>query len=313
MGIPNFRLVGGDKGMQIVSNTNKSLNSASVLEPVISHYLDYREYLRDYYLFQKSLSRTYTYAVFSARADIKSPNYLKLVIDGKRNLSEDMIGKFAKGIRLDKKQVEEFRYLVRYTQAKDGDERSRFLKDLHSLRVKLQLEKGEISQEIWEKIPGWVSWALYEMAEQRGVDFNVESILKTLRPRVKKEEIQLALDRLLKSGELQENPETGEVEKVRDVIRTPEEVPVALVKKIQAEFMNLALESLFNDSPKDREFGALTLCLNREEFEKLKFDLRQLRKRYHKDTAVNRKEDKGDRVYQFNVQLFALTNEILPS
>lgn len=295
--------------MQIMRDTQTT--QATLQAPNVTHFLDYREFLRAYYLHQKKVVRNYTYAVFSARADIKSPNYLKLVIDAKRNLSDNMIPKFAKAIGLDKKETADFTLLVKYSQAKEGDDRNRFLRELHDLRVKHQIEAGEINQEIWEKIPGWVSWVIYEMIEQKGVVYTAEDIKRVLRPRVTKEKIQAAIDRLVDLGEISVDEETGEVKKLRDVIKTPEEVPVALVKKIQSEFINLAMESLFNDSPKDREFGALTLCLNRDEFERLKFDLRKLRKKYHRDTAVARAEEKGERVYQFNVQLFALTEEIL--
>ena len=279
--------------------------------PEVSHYLDYRDYLRDYYRYQKVKLRNYTYAVFSARADIKSPNYLKLVIDGKRNLSDSMIPKFAKALSLDKEQAEDFRFLVRYTQARDSDSRNLYLRELHDLRVRHQLDRGEINREIWEKIPGWVSWVIYEMVGQKGIHFSAAEIQRRLRPKVAIEEIRAAIQRLQDLGEIAVDADTGEATKLRDVIKTPEEIPVALVKKIQAEFINLAMESLFNDSPKDREFGALTLCMNRDEFERLKFDLRKLRKKYHRDTAVARKDSEGERVYQFNVQLFALTDPAL--
>jgi len=134
---------------------------------------------------------------------------------------------------------------------------------------------------------------------------------RKLRPKVSIDEIEAAIQRLVDLGEISIDEETGEAKKLRDVIKTPEEIPVALVKKIQAEFINLAMESLFNDSPKDREFGALTLCMNRDEFERLKFDLRKLRKKYHRDTAVARSTEGGERVYQFNVQLFSITDPVL--
>ena len=53
---------------------------------------------------------------------------------------------------------------------------------------------------------------------------------------------------------------------------------------------------------------AQTLSLTEDEFELLKFELRQFRKRWAKDVGVARKNLKGDRVFQLNIQLFALTN-----
>jgi hypothetical protein len=69
--------------------TNEGLES-----PKLGAYTDYRIFLRDFYEFKraqtKSSLRPYSYATFAASADIKSPNYLKLIIDGQRNLSREM-------------------------------------------------------------------------------------------------------------------------------------------------------------------------------------------------------------------------------
>jgi uncharacterized protein (TIGR02147 family) len=86
-----------------------------------------------------------------------------------------------------------------------------------------------------------------------------------------------------------------------------ENVPVALVRKLQAELIYLGLESLFQDAPQEREFGAMTVSLTESEFEQLKFELRQFRKRWTKDIAVARSQSKGDRVFQLNIQLFPVT------
>jgi uncharacterized protein (TIGR02147 family) len=86
-----------------------------------------------------------------------------------------------------------------------------------------------------------------------------------------------------------------------------ETVPVALVRKLQAELIYLGLESLFQDAPQEREFGAMTVALTEPEFEQLKFELRQFRKRWAKDISVQRKSTKGDRVFQLNIQLFPIT------
>jgi uncharacterized protein (TIGR02147 family) len=87
----------------------------------------------------------------------------------------------------------------------------------------------------------------------------------------------------------------------------PQAVPAALVKKLQSELIYLGMESLFVDSPTDREFGAMTVALTEEEFNRLKFELRQFRKKWAKDISTNRATTKGDRVYQMNIQLFAIT------
>ena len=56
------------------------------------------------------------------------------------------------------------------------------------------------------------------------------------------------------------------------------------------------------------EFGSLTMSLTEKEFEELKFKLRQMRKSLNKDNSIARLAEKGQRVYQLNLQLFPVSD-----
>lgn len=279
--------------------------------PALVDYLDFRNYLSDYYQYRRELSkndiRPYNYAVFSAAANIKSPNYLKLIIEGRRNLSDEMVVKFAKALGLSKEQMEEFRLLVLYGQASDPAERNLHLKALNEKRVNSKLKSGEIDQKTWEKIPSWIAWILYSLVDQKNVSFEPEKLRETLRNKASVEEIQEALLTLLNSGELVRDSEAGEMKKARSLMESADEIPVALIRKLQAELMYLGLESLFQDSATEREFGSATLALTKQEFEELRFALRKIRKEAQKNIGVKRLTSKGERIYQLNLQLFPIT------
>ncbi len=279
--------------------------------PRLNAFTDYRQFLREFYEFRRRQTRTslrpYSYATFAAAADIKSPNYLKLIIDGQRNLSRDMAYRFAKAMGLGREDSDEFVALVDFTQATDPLERNRYLKVLSEMRVRQQLKSGEINVATWEKVPSWVTWVLYALTDQKNVSFDVDELFSIMRGKARIEDIRRSFDKLLTSGELARNPETGEVGKGRELMAGAEDVPVELVRKLQAELIYLGLESLFQDSPTDREFGTQTLALTEKEFEQLKFELRQFRKRWTKDISVARTGEKGDRVFQLNIQLFPVT------
>src|SRR5689334_23239215 len=91
------------------------------VRPVLSAFTDFRDYLREFYEYKRQLTRKdlrpYSYATFAAAADIKSPNYLKLIIDGERNLSSEMTRKFARAMGMNKDEADEFQALVDYGQA----------------------------------------------------------------------------------------------------------------------------------------------------------------------------------------------------
>lgn len=281
------------------------------LVPQVSDYLDYRKYLKDFFEYKKALTqrdyRPYSYQMFSAAADIKSPNYLKMIIEGKRNLSEDMISKFAKAMGLLKDQGDEFALLVKFNQTEDSSERNLYLKKLSELRVQNKLKTGEIDRKTWEKIPNWAAWVIYAMIDQEGAQFDVNSLKKLLKGKASDEEIKIALQSLVSSGQLEQDSATGELRKANRLAEAAEEIPVALVRKLQSQLMSLGLESLYEDLPTQREFGTLTLSLTQQEFEEVKFKLRQMRKALHKDNAIAREKTKGEKVYQLNIQLFPVT------
>lgn len=290
--------------------TTKVSNEVPVA-PCLNAFTDYRQFLKEFYEYRRAQTRSslrpYSYATFAAAADIKSPNYLKLIIDGQRNLSPEMARKFAKAMSLSKEETEEFLALVDFSQAVEPLERNRFLKVLADIRVRQQLKSGEINAETWEKVPSWVTWVVNALVDQKDVEFTPERIAEYMRGKARLDDIRRSLDRLLTSGELVKDPETGAINRGRELMSGSESVPVALVRKLQAELIYLGLESLFQDLPQDREFGAQTLALTEDEFELLKFELRQFRKRWFKDVSVARRTTKGDRVFQLNIQLFPVT------
>lgn len=281
--------------------------------PALGDYTDFRLYLKDVYEFRRGTEstglRAYSYSTFSAAADIKSPNYLKLIIEGRRNLSDDMITRFAKALRLNRSECDEFRALVHYGQSSAPLDRNQYLRELADIRARRAFDAGHINQKSWDKIPGWVGWVIYAMSEQSNVEFEPDTIQRLLRAKAAPEEVRSELKKLFDAGELAKNPETGKVGKSRDLIESPQDLPVALIRKLQSELIYLGIESLFRDSPKDREFGAMTVAMTDEEFQAVRFELRQLRKRLQKDITVKRKSTKGDRVYQMNIQLFPVTEK----
>ncbi|MFN7727661.1 MAG: TIGR02147 family protein [Bdellovibrio sp.] len=283
-----------------------------VSQPLSVDYMDYRKLLEDFYNYKRELTkkdlRPYSYAMFSAAANIKSPNYLRMIIEGKRNLSPDMIAKFGKAMSMAKDEAQDFRMLVLYNQSSDPAQRNMLLKDLSDHRVNLKIKSGEIDRKTWEKIPSWITWILYSMIDQEGVSFSIDSLRDLLRKKASTDEIQAALRSLIETGEVEQNETTGMLQKTRSLIDSPEEIPVALVRKLQSQLMYLGMESLFQDSPTEREFGTATLSLTAGEFEELRFKLRQMRKATQKENSVKRMTSKGERVYQLNLQLFPVTN-----
>jgi len=100
----------------------------------IYNYSDYRRFLKDFYLANKAADSRFTYERFSRQAGIKSPNMLKLVIDGKKNLTNSTILAFAEALSLVGSQKEYFFCLVHLGQAETAREEKYFKGQLRELK-----------------------------------------------------------------------------------------------------------------------------------------------------------------------------------
>ena len=100
----------------------------------VFEYLDYRQYLKDFYAAQKAKSSAFSHRSFSRRAGLRSSNYLSLVMKGERDLSSEMAPRFAKACGLVKSEADFFCDLVAYGQAKTTDEKQRWHERLARFR-----------------------------------------------------------------------------------------------------------------------------------------------------------------------------------
>ena len=101
--------------MEIAVNT-------PVLYPEIARYSCYRAFLKDFFTYKKSLRSGFSYRQFSLLVGLRSPNYLQLVIQGKRNLTETTGRRLAEALKLSAKEVNYFEALIRFDNAENDAE-----------------------------------------------------------------------------------------------------------------------------------------------------------------------------------------------
>lgn len=80
--------------------------------PKIFDYHDYRIFLKDFFDYSKEKNGKFSFRFFAQRAGFNSGSILKLVIDGKKNLTNESINKISNGFKLKKREYEFFEKLV---------------------------------------------------------------------------------------------------------------------------------------------------------------------------------------------------------
>lgn len=135
-------------------------------KPQIFKYLDYRLFLADTYTYYKQTTTYFSYRYFSSKAGINSSSFLKLVIEGKRGLTDETCEKFIHALRLWGKEGDFFRVLVKYNQAKTPQEKLRNFKDLEAMKLEAAMNsENTLSVQESRKDEFWSDWM--EIARQR--------------------------------------------------------------------------------------------------------------------------------------------------
>src|SRR6478735_3578352 len=143
-------------------------------------FLDYRAYLRAYYEAAKRSRPSFSFRLFSKLAGLKSPNFLKLVMDGERNLGPDSIARFASALGLAALEAEFFGDLVAFGQAENMGEKNRAFERIASSRRFRQARR--IDGELFAYLSHWYNQAVRELAARDDFQEEPRWIAAQLRP-----------------------------------------------------------------------------------------------------------------------------------
>ncbi len=94
------------------------------MEKIFS-YIDYRQFLAEYYLYMKSSTSYFSYRWFTKKAGFTSPGLYQRLVKGERNLTAKTIEQAIVGLGITDKEAEYFRVLVAFNQATVSSEKQR--------------------------------------------------------------------------------------------------------------------------------------------------------------------------------------------
>ena len=264
-------------------------------------YLDYRAFLRDYYAAKKSASRAFSYRAFSKRAGVSSPNYLKLVVDGKRSLSPKMAERFAHACGLDADSSRYFVHLVGFNQAKTSVERAQCYDRLTGFQRYRQAHKLELAHAAYYS--DWYMPAIRELAASSEFREDSEWIADRLIPTITPFQAQRALETLIELGLLVRDSD-GRLVQADTLLSTGPETRGLHIVAFHRAMTQRAIESIDIVPAAERDISSLTLCLGRSGLRTLKERLQRLRRELLELSAL---EPEPEQVVQVNFQLFPLS------
>jgi uncharacterized protein (TIGR02147 family) len=269
-------------------------------DPDVFAYLDYREYLGAFYRVRKE-SSAYSYRSFSRAAKLKSPNYLKLVIDGERSLTAEMAVRFGAACGLDGEAAQFFVELVRFSQARTLDERNDSYGKLGKFRRYRAVHTLRIADDAYHS--KWYIPAIRELVLHKDFREDPNWIAEQLLPHIKPAEAKHGLE-ILRQLNLIVRDEDGKLRQGTPLVSTGPEAHHLHVANFHRSMIAHAVSSLDRIVPSERDISSLTLCLNDRGLAMVKAAIVKFRREL---LAMSELEADPTQVVQINFQLFPLS------
>lgn len=242
-------------------------------------YTDYRSYLRAFYQASKESNPNFSFRAFAMRAKLGSPNYLKLVIDGDRRITDRTLPNFVRGLKLSKIEAEYFKSLVFYQEAEDSDARSAYLREMGRIRSRVTTSHIEppFEQARLNVLRSWVPWVVRELIMVKDFKLDADWIVRRVRPKISRQDALDAIDVLERLEYIKKDETTGRYVQSTPLITTKDEMSRFLLRNTFSSFIAMARESALSDAVDERELAGLVLAFPRSRLPEIQKKIRSLR------------------------------------
>lgn len=277
------------------------------VRPDVFTYLDYRLFLRDHYEFAKA-RRSLSYRGLARRSGVRSPSFLKHVIDGHKNLAPETASRVAAACGLEGDAADYFQRLVKFNQARDTDSQRFAYEQLQGFARWRRIHALELARDAY--FARWYIPAIRELAASDAFVDDPRWIAQQLKPRIKASEAALALRTLVRLGLLMRDRE-GRLRQTEAIVSSGRETGSIMLAQFHRAMMERASAAIDAFAREERDLGALTLCVDEEGLAKLKARLQEIRRELLLEEPAL--AGKRTRVVQINFQMFPLTERVEPA
>lgn len=268
----------------------------------IFDYLEYREYLRDYYREQKKGKPFFSYRFIGHRVGMDSSFVIK-VLQGNLHVSAKKIESFIKLLELKGPEAEYFEALVHFCKAKTERQRKLYFDRLFAISS-VKAQRLEAHQyEFFQKWYYSAVWSIINCVSFKG-DFR--ALAEQCLPPITVWDAKRAVKLLLRLGLIKKDGD-GRYSTTDTNLTTGPQWHSHAVEGYQREMVRLAGESIERSRKQERDLSTVTLCIDEKALPEIREHARQFRSSLIK--LVNSHGGTG-RVYQLNVQLFPLSTRL---
>lgn len=271
----------------------------------ITEYQDYHLFIRDYYDDRKRCSY-FSWREFARLAGFSSPTYLRLVSEGKSNLSRVTMDRMVNAMGLAGYEVPYFKAMVNYGNAKNEESMAKYRKEMRT--IALEYKVRVVDKEAVEYFDGWKNSVIRELAPMMP-GATPGKMAKACCNEISAADVSASLEFLTKAGFLKKDSD-GAFHQTEKNVTASKEGLVYAVHALQKKMAGLGAESIERFDAETRSVSGITLSVDRIAYERIAREIDDFRKRI---IAIASDTEDADQIYQMNLQFFPMTwniNEI---
>ncbi len=270
----------------------------------IFDYINYREYLKDYYEDRKQRQSWFSYRAFALKVGIDA-SYLAKIIMGTRHLADSSIEIVADFCGLEGNEKIFFENLVFFAKAKSDRESRVYFEKMLELKGN---DSVTLTSDQYEFYKNWYNSAIRSLLEFYSFyGKKYRELGEQLNPPISTKQAKEAIALLLRL-KLIAIDESGRHVLTDGAITTGSQWHSLAINSFQQSTIQLAREALDRHERHARDISTITLNINEEDYNIIKERVREFRQSII--SFVGECTD-PDRVYHMNIQLVPLSK--LPS
>lgn len=266
-------------------------------------YWDYRVFLTEWFKSAKSHNPAFSHRAFAKRAGFHSSNFPLLVMQGKRNLTDESLAHMMDGLKLNKQEREFFGSLVLFNQAKTNSEKDVFYRKL--IRSKKYQKLRPMERAKYGYYSAWYHPIVRELAASTDCDGTPEWIARQIDPPITAEQAAKSIALLEELGFI-EKTKDGKWRQTDTIISTGPEVHSVVIHNYHKKILDLAKVMMDRLSLKDRDVSALTVGVKRERIPEIRAKIAEFRREILKLVS---EDTEPEQVAQLNIQFFPTRRE----
>lgn len=269
--------------------------------PNIYGYADFRLFLKERFEEVKKQRPGWSYAGWAKRVGVRSPATLFMLVHGQRNPGPKLIELLIKDLKLNEKEAEFFRDLVRLKKVRNDPALTVLLMEKLSVRSAAG-SFHTLDLEQFESISNWHFYAIRQLTRLRDFKNDPKWIARKLRFPVPVPKIRAAIRTMLDLGHLEKT--SSGLRAGRAQLATSNDIASEGLKRFHEQTLENAKTSLRSMEPSKREISGVTFAMNRDDLPKAK----ELIRRFQRDLCELMEKGEPNTVFHFGTTLVPLTD-----